>query len=217
MEKIVKAEELISSMRDFGNLEEVPAEISLRYKDTLAGLVLSAPKSQPKKSWVLRSNQFALAASFTLVFALGAVVTLNLGVKNTDSVTVTQNQTQAQSEDNGIEDDQLLYSAGEESVPQVSNAPIKLSNSGHDYASIPTGLPGSLGVEATWNSAATLDSKTLSCLMSLGLDQSTNLIDTGYLNRDQIQAIWVPITNKSWNVFLIDSSCKAIDKKYIPN
>jgi hypothetical protein len=53
--------------------------------------------------------------------------------------------------------------------------------------------------------------------MSLGLDQSTNLIDTGYLNRDQIQAIWVPITNKSWNVFLIDSSCKAIDKKYIPN
>jgi hypothetical protein len=214
MEKRDKAEELVSSMRDFGNLEDVPTDISLRYQATLASLVLPTPKSQPKKNWQSGGNQFALAASFTLVFALGAVITLNLGAESSESVSVTQNQTQIQSEDNGVKDDQLLYSAGEGSVPQISISPIKLSNSGHEYASIPTGLPGSLGVGATWNSGAALDSKTQSCLKSLGLDQSTNLIDSGYLNGGQIQAIWAPVTEKSWNVYLVDSNCSAIDKKY---
>ena len=72
-----------------------------------------------------------------------------------------------------------------------------------------------LGVGSTWNSAAKLDNVTLQCLKKLELIDSTNLIDSGLFQEKSIKAIWAPVTRSSWNVYLIDSSCIALDKKFV--
>jgi len=214
MEKRDKAEELIHSLRDYGQLEEVPAEVSSRYQESLSALVLSTQVSQKKKSWLTGSNQFALAASFTLMFALGAVFTLNLDTKSGESVTPAQTQSAATPEESGVKDDQLLYSAGEDLLPKESSTPIILTNSTQDYSSIPSGFAAILNVETTWNSPADLDPATIGCLKSLELDKSTNLIDVGTLAGKAIQAVWTPVTSSSWNVYLVDAKCRVLEKRY---
>jgi hypothetical protein len=215
MEKRDKAEELINSLGTYGQLEEVPAEVSLRYKESLSALVLSTQVSQKKKSWFTGSNQFALAASFTLVFALGAVITLNLGTKPGQSVSVNQSESPITSEESGIKEDQLLYSAGESSLPKESTASIIRTNSTQDYSSIPNGFAATLNVGTIWNSADNLDSETIGCLKSLELDRSTNLIDSGFFQGRAIQAIWTPVSEKSWNIYLVDINCEVLGKDYI--
>lgn len=214
MEKKDKAEELIKSFQNFGPLEDVPEDVSLRFQETLTSLTIRDSQVRPKKTWLSSSNQFALAASFTLVFALGAVFTVSSGGDPSDSVGVSQNQTDNTSIENNIKDDQLLYSTGGNSIPEKSSSPIKLSSSAHDYASIPTGFQRKLGVGNTWNSANTLDPATAKCLKSLGLNESTNLIDSGLLKAKTAKAIWTPINSNSWNIYLVDDRCEVLEKKF---
>jgi hypothetical protein len=214
MEKKDKAEELIKSFQNFGPLEDVPADVSLRFQETLTSLAIRDSQVRPKKTWLSSSNQFALAASFTLVFALGAVFTVSSGDDSTDSVGVSQNQSDNTSTENNIKDDQLLYSAGGNSIPETSNSPIKLSSSAHDYVSIPTGFQRKLGVGNTWNSTNTLEPATAKCLESLGLNKSTNLIDSGLLKSKTVKAIWTPINSNSWNIYLVDDRCEVLEKKF---
>ena len=215
MGKRDKAEELINSLRDYGQLEEVPVEVSSRYQESLAALVSSTQISQKKKSWFTGNNQFALAASLTLVFALGAVFTLNLDTKSGESVSLNQSQSLITPEESNVKEDQLLYSAGEDSLPNESTAPIILTNSTQDYSSIPNGFAAILNVGTTWNSPADLDPETVGCLKSLELDKSTNLIDLGNLAGEAIQAVWTPVSASSWNVYLLDARCDVLEKLYI--
>jgi hypothetical protein len=53
------------------------------------------------------------------------------------------------------------------------------------------------------------------CLEKLELSKSTNLIDTALLDGKSITAIWAPVTRSSWNIYLVDVSCVAIDKKFV--
>jgi hypothetical protein len=214
MEKRDKAEELIKSFQNFGPLEDVPLDVSSRFQETLTNLALRDSQVRPKKTWLTSGNQFALAASFTLVFALGAVFTFSSGGDSSDSVDVSQNQMSDTPIENNFIDDQLLYAAGEGSIPETSNTPIKLSNSAHDYVSIPTGFQRKLGVGNTWNTGESLEPATVKCLRSLGLHESTNLIDSGILNGNVIRAIWTPINSNSWNIYLIDTDCKVLEKKF---
>ena len=215
MEKRNKAEELMKALRNIEPLEDVPTDVSSRFQETLANLALSTSHTQPKKNWLTGSNQFALAASFTLVFALGAVFTLNSGNESGNSTGISQNQGTNATADSDVKEDQLLYSAGEGSIPETSNTPIKLSNSAHDYLSIPAGFQKTLGVGITWNSPSTLKPSMTKCLKSLELDESTNTIDAGFLNKMAVTAIWAPISSSSWNVYLLDEACTVIEKRYV--
>ena len=215
MEKRDKAEELMKALHNIEPLEDIPADVSSRFQETLANLALSTSHTQPKKNWLTGSNQFALAASFTLVFALGAVFTLNSGSNSDDSIGISQNQKSVTPAENDAEDDQLLYSAGEGSIPERSNTPVKVSNSAHDYVAIPSGFQKTLGVGKTWNSAEALNSTLQKCLKSLELEDSINLIDAGMLNQQAVKALWSPVTSNSWNVYLLDAECNVLDKKFV--
>jgi hypothetical protein len=214
MEKRDKAEELIKSFQNLGPLEDVPADVSLRFQETLTNLAFRDSQVRPKKTWLTSGNQFALAASFVLVFAIGAVFTFNSGEVPSDSISVSQNQANNTPAENNIKDDLLLYSDGEGSIPETSDNPIKLSNSAHDYASVPTGFQSKISVGNTWNSTSALDPSSVKCLKSLELEESTNLIDSGLLNGNAIRAIWTPINLNSWNIYLVGIDCKVLEKKF---
>jgi hypothetical protein len=215
MEKRDKPNELMKSLPNIEPLDDVPADVSLRFHETLTKLAMANSDVKSKKNWLTSTNQFALAASFTLVFALGAVFTLNSGNNSRDSIIISQNQSTKTPESSDIKEDQLLYSGGAGLIPETSNLPIKLSNSAHDYLTIPTGFQSKLGVGKTWNSSGTLEPSTITCLKSLELDESINLIDEGFLGKIEIKAIWMPINSSSWNVYLMDSDCNVLDKKFV--
>jgi hypothetical protein len=213
MEKRDKASELMKSLQNIQPLDDVPAGVSLRFHETLSKLARENSNVQSKKNWLTSTNQFAIAASFTLVFALGAVFTLNSGGDSRDSIAASQNQSAKTPESSDIKEDQLLYSGGAGSIPEISSSPIKLSNSAHDYRNIPEGFHEILGVGTTWNSSSNLTASTITCLKSLELAGSTNLIDSGVLEGEEIQAIWMPINFNTWNVYLVEADCIVIEKR----
>lgn len=215
MEKRDKADELIKSLSSVEPLEEVPSDISVRFHETLRRLSDEKSLNQHKTKRFSNANQFALAASFVLVFALGAVVTLNSGNSPTDQLGIAKPQTSAGSSKTDISDDQIQYSGSDKSIPQSSGDVIKQTASSHDYKEIPMDFNKKIGVGSTWNSAAKLDSVTLQCLRQLELDNSTNLIDAGFFQGKSVKAVWTPLTNSSWNVYLVDSSCVVLDKKFV--
>ena len=215
MEKRDKAEELMSNLSSAAPLEEVPSDVSKRFHETLSRLANEQAATKSRTRWYSNTNQFALAASFVLVFALGAVVTLNSGGNPADPLGVVNPQSSVSPSGTDITDDQLQYSSGDNSVPVSSKDMIKQTASSQNYEDIPMDFYKKLGVGATWNSPVKLDSKTRQCLDKLQLTDSTNLIDTGLFKDESIMAIWSPATRSSWNVYLIDSSCVAIDKKFV--
>jgi hypothetical protein len=214
MEKRDKADELITSLSSVEPLEEVPSEVSKRFHETLSYLANEQTSAVTKTRWFNSANQFALAASFVLVFALGAVVTLNTGNNSVNPLDVVKPQSSASS-NTDITDDEIQYSGGDKSIPIASKDLIKQTASSQDYTEIPMDFYKKLGVGSTWNSAAKLDSVTLQCLEKLELIDSTNLIDSGLFQEESIKAIWAPVTRSSWNVYLINSSCEALDKKFV--
>jgi hypothetical protein len=215
MEKNDKAEELINSISRLESMEEVPAEVSVRFHETLSRLASQESKKTSMLSRLTGTNQVALAASFVLVFALGAVVTLNTGDNLADPLGVVKPQSSASPSSTDISDDQIQYSGGDNSIPASSPVLVKQTASLKEYTEIPMDFYKKLGVGSTWNSAANLDKVILECLKKLELTDSTNLIDSGIFQGKSIKAIWVPITGSSWNVYLIDSSCVALDKKFV--
>ena len=214
MEKRDKADELITSLSSVEPLEEVPSEVSKRFHETLSHLANEQTSEKAKTHWLNSANQFALAASFVLVFALGAVVTLNTGDNSVNPRDVVKPQSSASS-NTDITDNEIQYSGGDKSIPIASTDLIMQTVSSQDYTEIPMGFYKKLGVGSTWNSAAKLDNVTLQCLKKLELIDSTNLIDSGVFQEESIKAIWVPVTRSSWNVYLINSSCVALDKKFV--
>ena len=214
MEKRDKADELITSLSSLDPLEEVPSEVSNRFHETLARLANEQTSAVTKTHWFNSANQFALAASFVLVFALGAVVTINSGDNSVNPLDVVKPQSSASSSTD-ITDDEIQYSGGDTSIPIASTDLIEQTASSQDYAEIPMDFYKKLGVGSTWNSAAKLDNVTLQCLKKLELIDSTNLIDSGLFQEESIKAIWAPVTRSSWNVYLIDSSCEVMDKKFV--
>lgn len=214
MEKRDKADELISALSSLEPLEEVPSEVSKRFHETLSRLANEQTSAKAKTHWFNSANQFALAASFVLVFALGAVVTLNTGDNSVNPLDAVKPQSSASS-NTDITDDEIQYSGGDKSIPIASTDLIKQTASSQDYAEIPMDFYKKLGVGSTWNSAAKLDNVTLQCLKKLELIDSTNLIDSGLFQEESIKAIWAPVTRSSWNVYLINSSCVALDKKFV--
>ena len=215
MERNDKSEELISSLAKLEQLQEVPTQVSVRFHETLSGLVAQESKKSSKKSWLTSSNQFALAASFVLVFAIGVVINLepnsaNLGQESQNEATSSSSPTNSE-----ITEDQIQYSDGSKSTPVVSDSQILISNSKQNYVDIPMDFYKKIGVTSTWNATRGLDEANLRCLKKLELANSTNLIDMGTFEGKIVKAIWTPVTRSSWNVYIVDSNCSALEKKYV--
>lgn len=215
MGKKDKAEELIKGLQSIEPLEDVPAGVSVLFQETLTRLVQQESKVKPKNNWLPSGNQFALAASFTLVFALGAVFTLNSGDSSSTSLNGAQGPAIVNEESSGIKDDQLLYSGGANSAPQSSQAPIRETNNSHDYSEISSELIQKFSVGSSWNSKEGLSGPSLKCLNALELSTNTNLIDSGRYKGVQVKAIWSPLTKSSWNVYIVDSKCNVLEKKFV--
>jgi hypothetical protein len=215
MEKRDKANELVNSIQSIEPMEDVPADVSERFHATLSQLSNQDVKAPKKKSFLAGSNQFALAASFVLVFALGIVINLNSDSTVPGQVNLVETQPSGSATSSGVEDDQIQYSTGKNAIPEKSDVPIRINESGHDYKDIPMDFDKKIGATSTWNSAASLEKVDATCLRTLQLIDSINLIDTGLFNGEAIRAVWVPVTQSSWNVFLVNSQCEAIDKKFV--
>jgi hypothetical protein len=207
-----EADRIIDSLSNLEPLEDVPTQVSANFNATLSRLVTESTSKKQKTSWISGANHFALAASFFVVFALGAVVTLNTGT-NSDISLVTSNSTNEN--DPLATDDQLLFSNGADSPQSTPNKPIAIFRSGHDYSAIPDDLYLIVGAGTTWNSPEDLLTPEKSCLAALQLDQVTNTIDLAKLGTASIRAVWSPATLNAWYVYLVDENCNAIDKKFI--
>lgn len=215
MERNDKSEELISSLAKLEQLQEVPTQVSVRFHETLSGLVAQESKKSSKKSWLTSSNQFALAASFVLVFAIGVVINLEPNSANLGQVSQNEATSSSSPTNSEITEDQIQYSDGSKSTPEVSDSQISISNSKHNYVDIPMDFYKKIGVTSSWNATRGLDEENLRCLRKLELANSTNLIDTGTFEGKTVRAVWAPVTRSSWNVYIVDSTCSALEKKYV--
>lgn len=211
MPKNDDADDVLAKLSSLEPLEDVPSVVSANFQAKLSELASDSQRGKKKSSWMSGANQFALAASFIVVFAFGAVVTLNTG-SNSDIPLVTSGPTS--NNDSLQNDDQLLFSDGDSSPLYSEETPITIARSGFDYAEIPSDLYAQLKVGITWNSLRGVKESDKSCLESLQLDQITNLIDYAKLGENSIRAVWSPATSSSWYVYIIDKKCTAIDKKY---
>ena len=212
MPKKSEADRAIESLSKLEPLEDVPTQVSANFDATLSRLMSETTSKKQKTSWLSGANQFALAASFLVVFALGAVVTLNTGTNSEISLVASNSTTE---NDPLTKDDQLLFSDGAGSAQPPSDTPVGIFRSGHDYTVIPADLYLTVGAGATWNSPQDLIALDKSCLSALQLDQITNVIDYAKLGSLSIRAVWSPVSLNAWYVYLIDENCSAIDKKFV--
>lgn len=211
MPKNDDADDVLAKLSSLEPLEDVPSVVSANFQAKLSELASDSQRGKKKSSWMSGANQFALAASFIVVFAFGAVVTLNTG-SNSDIPQITSGS--STNNDPLQTEDQLLFSDGDDFPSYSSDTPVTIARSGLDYTEILSDLYKQLKVGTTWNSVSSLEESEKSCLESLQLDQITNLIDYAKLGENRIRAVWSPVTSSSWYVYLLDESCTAIDKKY---
>ena len=102
MEKRDKADELVNSIQSIEPMEDVPADVSARFHSTLSQLSNQEVKAPKKKSFLAGSNQFALAASFVLVFALGIVINLNSDTNVPGQVNLVETQPSGSATSSGV-------------------------------------------------------------------------------------------------------------------
>jgi hypothetical protein len=203
---------LIRALQELDALEEVPTSVSKNFDKTLSRLVNEdqATKGNPqKKSRVL---SFSIAASFFVVAAFGAVLTLN----SQSEVSLSSNPSVASDQPNpSTTSDQYLYSNNADSEPKVSPEPIQLMNSQTNYELINMETARSLGIGSSWNSINELDPDLRTCLRNLQLTMGLSTIDQGVFKGVNVRAAWSPVTPDTWNVYIIDSKCEVLEKKYV--
>ena len=207
--------DLKRTLNELAALEQVPPAVSRRFHETLDSLASGKTEKLKKNVFQPSTWQFSLAASFLLVFAGTAIF-----LSGSDSpVAIDKNQSQSQSsssESTSLEaEDQLLYSADKNQEPVISPNKVLIKNSGLSYNKIDSKFVEELNVGNTFNDSANVEENLQKCLNSLELGAITNLIDTGTLDQKEIFAIWSPISKSTWNIYLVDINCQAIDKRFI--
>ena len=206
--------DLKRALNELEALEQVPPAVSRRFHETLDSLAASKAEKSKRNAFQPSTWQFSLAASFLLVFAGTAIF-----LTSSDSpVAINKNETQSNSsnsESTSLEEDQLLYSADKNQEPEISPNKVLIKNSGLSYNKIESKFVEELNVGNTFNDSANVEENLQKCLNSLELGAITNLIDTGTLDQKEIFAIWSPISKSTWNVYLVDMNCQAIDKRFI--
>jgi hypothetical protein len=198
----ISDDELKRLLKELDKLDEVPTDVATRMDATIERLA-AAEKS--KKSSKFTSVSWALAAGFTLVFGLGVVL-------NLESSPISQSPSTTSESSQKKEDDVLTSTDGE---PRQTNQEVPQYSSNLDYSKNLSlaDLPFTPAVD--YGNITNVNSELRTCLTSLGLEQSISTIDKAVYADMKVSAIWSAITEKSWQVFLIDSNCEGVAEVFI--
>jgi cytoskeletal protein RodZ len=198
----ISDDELKRLLKELDKLDEVPTDLAARMDATIERLA-AAEKS--KKSSKFTSVSWALAAGFTLVFGLGVVL-------NLESSPISQSPSTT-SESSQKNEDDVLTSTDREPRQTNQEAPQYSSNLDYSKKLSIADFPFTPAVDYGNITNVTLELRT--CLTSLGLEQSISTIDKAVYGEKKVSAIWSAITEKSWQVFLIDSNCEGVAEVFI--
>jgi hypothetical protein len=198
----ISDDELKRLLKELDKLDEVPTDVAARMDATINRLA-AAEKS--KKSSRFTGVSWALAAGFTLVFGLGVVL-------NLESSPISQSPSTT-SESSQKNEDDVLTSTDRE--PRQTNQKVPQYSSNLDYSKTLSlaDLPFTPAVD--YGNITNVTPELRTCLTSLGLQQSISTIDKAVYADMKVSAIWSAITEKSWQVFLIDSNCEGIAEVFI--
>ena len=203
---------LIRALQELDALDEVPSSVSKNFDKTLSRLVNeheATKGNSQKRSGILN---FSIAASFFVVVAFGTVVTLN----SQSEISVSSSSSETSGLPNpSTTSDQYLYSNNSASQPKISPEPIQLMNSKTNYELINVDIAGSLGINSSWNSTDELEPDLRTCLKNLQISQNLSTIDQGIFKGLNVRAAWSPLNLESWNVYIIDSNCEVLEKKFV--
>jgi hypothetical protein len=198
----ISDDELKRLLKELDKLDEVPTDVAARMDATIDRL---AAAEKTKKSSRFTSVSWALAAGFTLVFGLGVVL-------NMESSPISPS-TSSTSESTQKSEDDVLTSTDKE--PRQTNQVVPQYSSNLDYSKklSLTDFPFTPAVD--YGNITNVTSELRTCLTSLGLEQSISTIDKAVYADMKVSAIWSAITEKSWQVFLIDSNCEGVAEVFI--
>jgi cytoskeletal protein RodZ len=198
----ISDDELKRLLKELDKLDEVPTDVATRMDATIERLA-AAEKS--KKSSKFTSVSWALAAGFTLVFGLGVVL-------NLESSPISQSPSTT-SESSQKNEDDVLTSTDREPRQTNQEAPQYSSNLDYSKKLSIAEFPFTPAVD--FGNITNVTSELRTCLTSLGLEQSISTIDKAVYGEKKVSAIWSAITEKSWQVFLIDSNCEGVAEVFI--
>lgn len=203
---------LIRALQELDALEEVPSSVSKNFNKTLSRLVNEREATKGNSQKRSGVPNFSIAASFFVVVAFGTVVTLN----SQSEISVTSNPSETPGQPNpSTTSDQYLYSNNSDSEPKISSEPIQLMNSKTNYELINVDIARSLGINSSWNSTDELEPDLRTCLKDLQISQNLSTIDQGVFKGLNVRAAWSPLNLESWNVYIIDSNCEVLEKKFV--
>ena len=212
MPRNMDEDKLLVTLQGLEPLEEVPEDVSRRFNETLSKLIKEKEEVLVKPTRKFQFSSLSIAASFIVVVAFGSVVTLNS--QNEVSVS-TQSNTSNNQPNPEITSDQDLFSNDQNSSPKSSTTPILLLSSNSNYDSIDLSLAKSLQIGSDWGSTSSITGELETCLSNLQISEYLSAVDEGFFAGKKIQAAWSPVGPSTWNVYLIDSSCNVVDKKYL--
>ena len=201
--------ELQVALNHLAPLGEVPHDISTRFDETLERLVREHEQSKGRSPKRSQFSTFSVAASFFVVVAFGAVVTLN---SNSEVPAVSQPGLTNLQTNPSVTEDQNLYSGDSNSEPFISEKPIQSIESGENYELISPETTKKLGFENTFRKPLNLSNTLKVCLTNLGLIEVLHGVDKGSYQGLTVTAAWSPISGTSWDIFVIDSNCNVIEK-----
>jgi len=199
----ISDEELNKLFKELEALDEVPRDVATRMDATIDQLAAAEKK---KKSSRLATTSWALAASVTLVFGLGVVL-------NLDSSPINQSPSTSSSESPQKSDEDVLTST--EGEPVVTSEPVAQYASNIDYSATISLADLPFNTAVNYGSLVELPSELLSCLTSLGLEDSVSFIDVAKYGDKEVTAVWSAVTAKSWQISIIDFNCEGLAKVFI--
>ena len=198
----ISDDELRRLIKELDKLDEVPTDMAVRMDATIDRLA-AAEKS--KKSSRFTSISWALAAGFTLVFGLGVVL-------NLESSPISQTPSTTSESANKNEDDVLTSTDRE---PRQTNQEVPQYSSNLDYSKKFSLADFPFTPAVDYGKITNVTSELRTCLTSLGLEQNISIIDTAMYDDKKVSAVWSAISEKSWQVFVIDSNCEGIAEVFI--
>ena len=199
----ISDEELKKLLKNLGALDDVPQDVAARLDATIERW---AAEEKKKSSSRLTNTSWALAASVTLVFGLGVVL-------NVDSSPINQSPSTSSSESPQKSDEDVLTST--EGEPVVTIEPVAQYASNVDYSATISLADLPFDTTVNYGNLAKLPSELLSCLISLGFEESVSFIDEARYGDKKVTAVWSAVTGKSWQISIIDSNCEGIDKVFV--
>jgi hypothetical protein len=164
-----------------------------------------AAVEKSKKNSRFTSVSWALAAGFTLVFGLGVVL-------NLESSPISQSPSTT-SESSQKNEDDVLTSTDRE--PRQTNQAVPQYSSNLDYSKKLSLADFSFTPAVEYGTLDNVSSDLRTCLTSLGFEQSISVIDSAMYSNKKVSAVWSAITDKSWQVFVIDTNCEGVAEVFI--